>query len=98
MLEELRLRDVNVSTEFEVTQLLQRLESSDGWAAALGRLHAPSERRVTPALQSPSCQGDGASTILDPASTVWACVEGAFRAKYMKIRGPRSTIQGCGGK
>ena len=70
MLEELRLRDVNVSTEFEVTQLLQRLESSDGWAAALGRLHAPSERRVTPALQSPGCQGDGASTILDPASTV----------------------------
>ena len=48
MLEELRLRDVNVSTEFEVTQLLQRLESSDGWAAALGRLHAPSSDAARP--------------------------------------------------
>ena len=46
MLEELRLRGVNLSTEFELTQLIERLEASDGWAAALGKLRVPSERRV----------------------------------------------------
>ena len=62
MLEELRLRGVNLSTEFELTQLIERLEASDGWAAALGKLRVPSERRVVlvpPVTRCvvPGCQG-----------------------------------------
>ena len=62
VLEELRLRGVNLSTEFELTQLVERLEASDGWAAALGKLRVPSERRVVlvpPVTRCvvPGCQG-----------------------------------------
>ena len=46
MLDELRLVGVNVSTEYEVMQLLNRLEGSDRWTKALGMLRVPSERRV----------------------------------------------------
>ena len=62
MLEELRLRGVNLSTEFELTQLIERLEASDGWAAALDQLRVPSERRIVlvpPVTRCvvPGCQG-----------------------------------------
>ena len=47
MLSELRTRGVQLSTEYELTRLLQRLEASDGWVELLATLHVRGEQRCT---------------------------------------------------
>ena len=66
MLAELLSRGVELPGEYELMQLLDRLEASSSWTAALSKLSVPSERRVVlipPVVKCVACGCSSLTTI-----------------------------------
>eukprot|EP00964_Phaeocystis_antarctica_P007305 scaffold3964_cov67-Phaeocystis_antarctica.AAC.6 len=52
---ELHIRGVHLTTDYELTRLLQRLEASGGWAELLATLRVRGEKRCTLVLPVTAC-------------------------------------------
>ena len=63
MLAELLSRGVELPGEYELMQLLDRLEASSSWTAALSKLSVPSERRVVLIPPVVKCVACGCSSL-----------------------------------
>ena len=80
LLMELRCRNVRVNTEFELMQLVERLETCDGWAEALASLRVPAEKRcvLLPPVTACAVPGCKCTTLVDGSSgTTVSVVSGA---------------------